>query len=53
MAEPRQNRVQTPWPALSALLLPGEKELPLTEIPLAGEELYAMGGLGQEAPLCP
>ena len=53
VAESRQNRAQTPWPALSALLLPGEMDLPLAEIPLAGEEPYAMGGLGQEGPLCP
>lgn len=53
VAESRQDRAQTPWPALSVLLLPGDADLSLTELALPGEAVYDMGGLGQEGPLCP
>lgn len=53
VAESRQERLQTPWPALSALLLPGKTDFPLAEIALSGEGLYGMGGLGHEGAVCP
>ncbi len=53
VAESRQDRLQTPRPAFSVLLLPGDVDLSLAEFVLPGEVVYGMGGLGQEGPLCP